>query len=151
MNFKFPFNIKFKNITQWAIISLVLTPLIAVLHHCSGVSEKIIWELVDEIQREFIKNKVKVPEKLNDYIIKTPHLLERRIKRDVDVAIDNYEKEEQRLYRPNMKNEDILREIQKPKYTETQRQIINDAVYYECSDGTMGIHAIWHNSKECDY
>jgi len=52
-----------------------------------------------------------------------------------------------------MKNEVILKEIAKPKYTETQKKIVKDAVYYEKeSDGSkaqellggeIGIKGIW--------
>jgi hypothetical protein len=151
MKFNFSFGKKSKTITQWAIISITLSLIVSGLHKCTGINENRIWDLIDVSQKELKKKKVPVPTELNDYIIKTPKLLERRIQRNVDNAIEDYEKEERRLYKPNMKNEEILKEIEKPKYTETQRQIIKDAVYYECSDGTMGIHAIWYNSKECDY
>jgi len=151
MKFNFSFGKKSKTITQWAVISITLSLIVLGLHKCTKVSEESIWDLIDVSQKELKKKKVPVPSKLNDYIIKTPELLKRRIQRNVDEAIGDYEKEERRLYKPNMKNEEILKEIETPKYTETQRQIIKDAVYYECSDGTMGIHAIWYDSKECDY
>lgn len=151
MNYKFSFGKKTKTITRWAFISLAFSLIVTTLHHCSGISEERIWDLIDVTQRELTKRKIPITQDVNDYIIKTPELLDRRIKRDVDYAIDNYEREERRLYKPNMKNEDILKEIETPKYNESQRTIIKDAVYYECPDGTMGIHAIWYDSKECNY
>ena len=151
MNFKFSFGKKSKTITQWVIITIVLTSLVSGLHKCTGISEVKLWDLIDEIQRELIKNKVPVPDELNEYIIKTPERLNRRVIRDVNNAIENYERGEKRLYKPNMTNKEILKEIEKPKYSETQRQIIKDAVYYECPNGAMGIHAVWYNSKECNY
>ena len=151
MKFNFSFGKKSKTITQWAVITVVLTSLVSGLHKCTGISEVKLWDLIDEIQRELGRKGVPVPEELNDYIIKTPEHLNRRVIRDVDSAIDNYEREERRVYKPNMKNKEILKEIEKPKYTEPQRQIIKDAVYYECPNGAMGIHAVWYNSKECNY
>ena len=150
MKFNFSFGKKSKTITQWAVIAVVLTSLVSGLHKCTGISEDKLWELIDATQRELTKKGVPVPEELNEYIIKTPEHLNRRVIRDVDSAIDNYEREERRLYKPNMKNKEILKEIEKPKYTEPQRQIIKDAVYYECPNGAMGIHAAWYNSKECN-
>lgn len=151
MSYKFSFGKKSKIIAQWTVISLVLSFLVASLHKCSGVSENIIWDLIDVFQQHWIKKGIPIPSELNEQIIRTPELLDRRIKRDVDYAIQKYTKEERRLYKPNMKNKDILKEIEKPKYNESQRQIIKDAVYYECPDGTMGIHAIWYDSKKCNY
>ena len=150
MKFNFSFGKKSKTITQWAVISITVSLIVLGSHKCTGISENKIWDFIDEIQRELTKNKVPVPEELNDYIIKTPEHLNRRVIRDVDIAIDNYEREERRIYKPNMTNKEILKEIEKPKYSETQRQIINDAVYYECPNGAMGIHAVWYNSKECN-
>ena len=40
-------------------------------------------------------------------------------------------------------NQNILEEINKLKYTELQRKIVKDAVYYEFADGTMGIRGAW--------
>jgi hypothetical protein len=57
-----------------------------------------------------------------------------------------------------MKNRNILKEIQKSKYTDTQRTIVENAIYYEFPPdgsnaqkllgGTMGIRGIWVNVKE---
>ncbi len=160
MKFNFHIGKKRKSAIQWASFSIILTTIVASLHQCTGISEKNIWNLIDQTQRGLKKKGVKVPEELNDYIIQTPELLEQRIKRDVDNAIQKYEREERRLYKPRMTNRDILKEIEKPQYTETQRTIIKDAVYYECSPdlsnaqkllgGAQGIHSVWYDSKECN-
>lgn len=151
MRFNFSFGVKRKSIFDWAIITVALTTLIATLHQCTGISEKNIWNLIDEVQRALTKKGVKIPIDINKYVIETPELLQNRVERDVDRAINNYESWERKNYIPNMKNKDILKEIQKPKYTETQRRVVEDAVYYECPNGSMGIHAVWYNSKECKY
>jgi hypothetical protein len=42
-----------------------------------------------------------------------------------------------------MKNENILKEINKSKYDRMQKLILENAVYYEFEDGTMGIRGAW--------
>jgi hypothetical protein len=86
MKIDFRFGKKKKNIIQWATFGVILTSLVAFLSHCTGLKEESIWDLLDEIQREFIKDK---NNDLNEYIIKTPELLDRRVKRDVDRAIND--------------------------------------------------------------
>lgn len=126
MNFNF--GNKKPDIKQYAIIGIILTSIIATLSQCTHIPENNIWDLVDEIQRNFFPQTI-----INDFIIKDPEKLNRRIVRDVDRAIDNYNLEYDRLFprKINMKNENILKEIQKPKYTYTQRLIVENAEYYE--------------------
>jgi hypothetical protein len=147
MNFKFSFGKVTRSTIQWAVIASIFTSLVAGLHQCTNVSEDKIYDLVDELQRNKTHNK-KLSE-INQYIIKTPKLLNRRVHRDIDGAVEKYKIQEKNIYKPSMKNKDIINEIESEKYTPEQRTIINDAVYYECSDGTMGIHAVWYSSKEC--
>ncbi len=90
MKIDFQFGKKKKNIIQWATFGVILTSLVAFLSQCTGIKEGHIWDLIDEIQREFIKNR---DNDLNEYIIKDPELLDRRIKRDVDSAIRKATKE----------------------------------------------------------
>jgi siderophore synthetase component len=155
------FGKKRKTAVQWAVFSVVLASLVAGLHQCTGISEKNIWNLIDQIQRELTRKGVKVPEGLNDYFIQTPERLDQRVKGDVNNAIQRYEIEEKKLYKPRMTNPDILKEIEKPRYTESQRTIVKDAIYYQCPPdssvsqsllgGAQGIHASWYESKECKY
>ena len=42
-----------------------------------------------------------------------------------------------------MKNKNILEEINKDKYDKLQKLIVENAIYYEFSDGTMGIRGAW--------
>jgi hypothetical protein len=161
MRFNFSFGVKRKSIFDWAIITVALTSLVASLHQCTGIGEKHIWALIDEIQRTLTRKGIKVPIDVNKFAIESPELLQNRIRRDVDKAIDDYERLEREHYVPRMKNENILKEIKKSKYTDTQRRIVEDAVYYECKPdgseaqellgGAQGIHAAWYNSKECNY
>ena len=86
MNFNFNFGNKKPGIKKYAIIGVILTSIIAFLSNCTGIKEELIWDLFDEVQREV---NPKTP--INDFIIKDPQKLERRIHRDVDRAIRDYE------------------------------------------------------------
>ncbi len=70
---------------QIIILSVVLSTLIAALSQCTGVSENGLWDLLDEIQRRYFPQTV-----LNEIFIQDPNKVERRVKRDVDAAIDKY-------------------------------------------------------------
>jgi hypothetical protein len=74
-------------IINFAIIGIVLTSTVSLLTKCTGI-EEIHWQdLIDEVQRKYFPKS-----RLNDYIIKDPTLLDRRVKRDVDKAILDYER-----------------------------------------------------------
>lgn len=133
-----------KNLTiKWAILSIVFTTIVFGISRCTGLPEEKVWRIVDLIQR----NAKQTPKELNDYIIHTPEILDQRVKRDVDVAILEYEKVERRYYKPTMKNQEILDSY---KYR-PERVIIENAVYYEFKPdnslaqkqlgGVMGIRA----------
>lgn len=77
-----PFFMNNKTI-RFAILGIVLTTLVGALTECSGVDEKHWYDLFDEIQRKYFPNT-----ELNEYIIKDPKLLDNRVKRDVDKAIE---------------------------------------------------------------
>jgi len=76
-----------KQVINFAIIGVVLTSSVGVLTKCTGIDEIHWYDLIDEIQRKYFPNS-----QLNDYIIKDPNLLDRRVKRDVDKAISDYER-----------------------------------------------------------
>jgi len=84
MNFNFNFGKKKPGIKEYAIIGVVLSAVIGTLSQCTGVSEDGLWDLLDEIQRKYFPGTI-----LNEFVIKDPAKLERRIKRDVDHAIDD--------------------------------------------------------------
>jgi len=85
MNFNFNFGKKKPDIKQYAIIGIILSSIIATLSQCTGISQNNIWDLLDEVQRKYFPQTI-----LNDFIIKDPEKLDRRIHRDVDRAIDDY-------------------------------------------------------------
>lgn len=155
MKFNFLFGKRKRSILDWAKIAIILETLIEFLSKWLKIDKKKLWNLVDEIQRELLKRGL-IDDAVNDYVTNTPDILEQRIERDVDNAIEEYE----RLEEPepvNMKNETILKEIQKGEYSETEQNIVKDAIFYEKkSDGSkaqdllggeMGIRAPWYTEK----
>jgi hypothetical protein len=78
----FKFGKKKPDIKQYAIIGIVLSSIIAALSQCTGVSQNGLWDLLDEIQRKYFPQTI-----LNEFILKDPEKLNRRIVRDVDRAI----------------------------------------------------------------
>jgi len=140
-----------RTIFDWVKISLILEAIIEFISRVLKIPKEKLWPIIDEIQREFLKRGW-IDDTLNEYIIKTPELLDQRIERDVDKAITNYEK----LEEPEpvlMTNQTILKEIETGDYTETQKKIVKDAIYYEKEPddsqaqsilgGEMGIRAKW--------
>ena len=83
----FKFGKQKRDIKQYAIIGIVLSSMIAVLSQCTGIKQDGIWDLLDEVQRRYFPQTI-----LNDFVIKDPEKLDRRIKRDVDAAISEYER-----------------------------------------------------------
>lgn len=92
MNFNFQFGNKKPDIKQYAIIAIVLSTIIATLSQCTGVSEHGLWDLLDEIQRKYFPQTI-----INEFILKDPEKLNRRIIRDVDKAIRDAEPEYDRI------------------------------------------------------
>jgi len=102
----FKFGKQKPDIKQYAIIGIILSSLIAALSQCTGVSENGLWDLLDEIQRKYLPQTI-----LNEFVIKDPAKLERRVKRDVDRAIDEAIPEYNRFIEESDKK-------YKPKYVE---------------------------------
>jgi hypothetical protein len=92
MNFNF--GNKKTSIIKYAIVGVVLSSTIALLSQCTKINENIIWDLLDEIQRKYFPQTI-----INDFIIKDPEKLNRRIKRDVDEAILDVTPEYDRIIR----------------------------------------------------
>ena len=83
----FKFGKQKPDIKQYAIIGIVLSSVIALLSQCTGIKQDSIWDLLDEVQRKYFPQTI-----LNDFVIKDPEKLDRRVKRDVDAAIAEYER-----------------------------------------------------------
>jgi len=90
----FKFGYQKPTIFKYAIVSVVLTSIIAGLSNCTGIHEKKLWDLLDEIQRKYFPQTI-----LNEFILKDPEKLNRRIIRDVDKAIENVTPEYDRIIR----------------------------------------------------
>jgi hypothetical protein len=130
--FNFNFGNKKPDIKQYAIIGIVLSSIIAILSQCTGVSENGLWDLFDEIQRKYFPQTI-----LNEFIIKDPEKLNRRIGRDVDKAIQNVTSEYDRII-------EEADQKYKPKYVDEKN---DESVCYtdECKAlaPPMRICAVW--------
>jgi hypothetical protein len=126
------FGNKKPDIKQYAIIGIVLSSIIAILSQCTGVSENGLWDLFDEIQRKYFPQTI-----LNEFIIKDPEKLNRRIGRDVDRAIQNVTSEYDRII-------EEADQKYKPKYVDEKN---DESVCYtdECKAlaPPMRICAVW--------
>lgn len=122
---------------QLIFVSIVTSGLIATLSQCTGIQENSLWDLFDQLQRKFFPQTI-----FNELIIKDPEKLNRRIQRDVDHAIRDYERWESSLP-PRMTNKTILEGLKTPRFSDTQRLVVKDAIYYECPGGVMGIRGVW--------
>ena len=122
---------------QLIVVSLLTTTLITLLSQCTGVKENSLWDIFDEVQRKFFPQTI-----FNELVIKDPEKLDRRVKRDVDRAIREYEEWESSVP-PRMTNKTILDGLKSPRFSDTQKMVVKDAIYYECPGGLMGIRAPW--------
>lgn len=84
--FNFNFGKKKPDKKKIVIISLVLSGIVATLSQCTGVSQKTLWDLLDEVQRTLFPQTI-----INDVLIQDPDIIKRRVERDVDRAIREYE------------------------------------------------------------
>ncbi|NDB84250.1 MAG: hypothetical protein EB127_16300 [Alphaproteobacteria bacterium] len=130
MNFNF--GKKKPDIKQYAIIGIVLSSIIATLSQCTHIKENTIWDLFDEVQRRYFPQTI-----INDFIIKDPEKLDRRVHRDVDRAIDAVTPEYNRIIAEADKK-------YKPRYSE---KAIDETLCYtdECKalGGEMRIRSSW--------
>ena len=85
--FNFNFGKKKPDKKQIILISIVLSGIVATLSQCSGVPQERLWDLLDEVQREFFPQTI-----INDVLLQDPGVVDRRVKRDVDRAIAEYER-----------------------------------------------------------
>jgi len=124
----FNFGKKKPDIKQYAIIGIVLSSIIAALSQCTGVSQDGLWDLLDEVQRKYFPQTI-----LNEFVIKDPAKLERRIKRDVDRAIDEVTPEYDRIIEESNKRYKPRYSEKAPDGSEAQRLL----------GGEMRICAVW--------
>ena len=108
MKINFNFGRKKPDKKQLIVVGIILSTLIAILSQCTGVSENGLWDLLDEIQREFFPQT-----SINDVILQDPDKVNRRIERDVTRAIDEAITEYNRFI-------DEADKKYKPKYIEKE-------------------------------
>ena len=84
--FNFNFGKKRPDKKQIVLISIVLSGIVATLSQCSGVPQNALWDLLDEVQRSLFPQTI-----INDVLLQDPGVVERRVERDVDRAIREYE------------------------------------------------------------
>ena len=72
---------------QLIFVSATITLLVGSLSQCTGASSERLLDLLDEAQRRFFPQTI-----INEVIIQDPKALDRRVKRDVDKAIREYER-----------------------------------------------------------
>ena len=85
--FNFNFGKKRPDKKQIILISIVISGIVATLSQCTGVSPERLWDLLDEVQREFFPQTI-----INDVLLQDPGVVDRRVERDVDKAIREYER-----------------------------------------------------------
>jgi hypothetical protein len=85
--FNFNFGKKKPDKKQIILISVVLSGIVATLSQCTGASQEALWDLLDEVQRTLFPGTV-----INDVLLQDPNIINRRVERDVDKAIRDYER-----------------------------------------------------------
>ncbi len=85
--FNFNFGKKRPDRKKIIFISVILSGIVATLSQCTGVSPERLWDLLDEAQRTFFPQTI-----INDVLLQDPRIIERRVERDVDKAIRDYER-----------------------------------------------------------
>jgi len=133
MKFNFHFGKKNPTVTKLIVVGITLSTIITTLSHCTGVKEEKIWDLVDEVQRQLPNSIVR------DIILRDPQKIERRVIRDIDKAIVDYER---------FTGDDGTVRMLPPRHSEL---LIDERVCYtrECKSlgGEMKLTAPWYLSQ----
>jgi len=85
--FNFNFGKKKPDKKQIILISVILSGIVATLSQCTGASQDRLWDLLDEVQRSLFPQTI-----INDVLLQDPAVVGRRVERDVDKAIREYER-----------------------------------------------------------
>ena len=140
MQFKFG---KKRTVGSIITFSIVFSLLISLTSKCTGIKKEDLEDVVDGVNRSFVRNT-----NINYEVLNNPKILGRRINRDVTSAIEDYHKSIEKSYTPRIKNQDILNNLK--GYDQNEKIIIKDAIYYELPDKEntplgrpMGIRAAW--------
>jgi hypothetical protein len=144
------FLVSFKLTPKKTLISIFVASTLTLITTKCGISEDNVLRFYNEIKKMikpnvFNQNNIlnEFDNQLNNRITNNSKLIKYKIKTEIDDSIARYKVNENKTRTINMKNKNILEEIDKPKYDHLQKLIIENAVYYEFSDGTMGIRGAW--------
>ncbi len=85
--FNFNFGKKKPDKKQIILISVILSGIVATLSQCTGAPQERLWDLLDEVQRTLFPQTI-----INDVLLQDPAVVGRRVERDVDKAIRDYER-----------------------------------------------------------
>lgn len=142
------FSFKVRLTPKRSLIAILVASLLAFFTTKCGISKQDVLKYYNEL-RKLIKWDLPdniiddIDSELNEQINNDPELFNQKIQTEVDGAIRNYELQEEKNRVINMKNKNILEEINKDKYDKLQKLIVENAIYYEFPDGTMGIRGAW--------
>lgn len=85
--FNFNFGKKRPDKKQVILISVVLSVMVATLSQCTGAPQERLWDLLDEVQRVLFPGTI-----INEVLLQDPGVVDRRVERDVDKSIRDYER-----------------------------------------------------------
>lgn len=85
--FNFNFGKKKPDKKQIIFIGVILSGIVATLSQCTGAPQERLWDLLDEVQRVLFPGTI-----INDVLLQDPSVVNRRVERDVDRAIAEYER-----------------------------------------------------------
>jgi hypothetical protein len=128
MKLNFSFGHKKPDKKQIIIVSIVCSILISTLSQCTGTSENNLWDLLDEIQRNYFPQTA-----LNEVIRQDPNKIGRRVERDVNNAIHQVTPEYYQIIEESNKK-------YKPKYIEKES---DSSEAQKLLGGEMRICAPW--------
>jgi hypothetical protein len=72
---------------QVILISAVLGVMVATLSQCTGAPQERLQDLLDEVQRVLFPGTI-----INEVLLQDPGVVDRRVQRDVDKSIRDYER-----------------------------------------------------------
>ena len=139
-DFSFVAKIAPRSMAIGALVILILTLLTV---RCKMTQEDALeryLELRQKIEGE-AKGRLwnELDEKLNKRIIANERLLKKKISLSIDKAVDDYARQEKSLV--TMTSPIVLEEAK--RLGGTKRLILEQAIYYELDDGSMGIRGSW--------
>ena len=126
-----------------ALTALLLALLTMLAVRCGMSEEETLERYLELRERVSAKDKGgrwrRMDNLLNRRIIANERLLQKKITMEVDRALQDYENQEKRPI--TMLSPIVLKEAQ--RLGGTQQLVLEQAIYYELDDGSMGIRGAW--------